>query len=253
MANQVTQSNELQIITNDGVEHQCKLVLLDNSHFDQLYELEKMAAEELAGNYILKSKTFVQRCLDGGFCCGLESDGMLVAFLMLDLLQGTDHGYGEVLHYQFKEDEKFLFRDGAYVLPSFRRRGVAKSLGRFLTSHPDYYNIHSIYTAISPINFPNLNNFTQRDYVLRKFYQTISGGGRLRYLIQYYPYQSFEEGAVIKVSSNDYDRQKELFAQGFVGVEFVSKDSDTFILFKKPTDNHWYKRKFNFASTLMES
>jgi hypothetical protein len=230
---QLAQTNELQY----------KLTWLDDSYFDQLYNLERNAAEELVDNYVLKSKTFVRQCLNSGFCCGfIGEDNKLITFLMTDLLQGSNHGYAEVLGHQHKEHEKFLFREGDYVLPSFRRRGLAKSMAQFLNSHPEFRNIHSVYTAISPINYPNLGNSTKSGFVLRRFYHTISGG-RLRYLIQYWPNQTFEKDSSQKIPSENHDRQRELFAQNYVGVEVILENKNTFILFKKPSVKDWYKQK----------
>jgi len=239
---QLPQKGELQIVSSDGTKRQCKLIWLDHSHFDQLYNLERKAAEELAGNYVLKSENFVKKCLNSGFCCGLVCEGQLVAFLMTDLLQGSNHGYTEILGYRHKEHEKFLFREGDYVLPSFRRRGVAKMMAQFLNSHVEFKNIHSVYTAISPINYPNLGNSTKSGFVLRRFYHTISGG-RFRYLIQYWSNQIFEKYSAKKILSQNHDKQRELFAQGYVGVEVILEDKNAFILFKKPLVEDWYKRK----------
>lgn len=219
----------------DGTTQEIKCLQLDMSDLENLFVLEQKAAEELPNDYILKDKKYLAACIQSGFTVGMKFGETLISAIMVNVYHGNTSKYAKVIGQEFGKNEMIAFRQGTFVLPEFRRKGLHLKLGEFLQRKFDAADIQNLFTAISPMHFHHLKRMTgaDREFVIRCFYHAVSNGS-LRYLLHHRPNQSYKSDTFETVLSSDHVRQNELFDLGYVGTGLEFKDNAVFVDFQLP-------------------
>ena len=219
---------------NGEQQQKYSLVRLSTSDLESVYDLELRAKAELPDFYILKSREFMLSCLESGFSVGAVSEGNLVGVLPVSVTDGKTGMYAEILGENLQAGERVAFREGAYLVPVFRGKNIARDLGNLAWQLIKEEGIKEVYAAVSPDHYRQLNRLT-RSYgaVIKKFYNAVFSG-KIRYLLQYTDPQTYSSTDAKAVPIADHSRQKELFGEGFVGTSLEFKDKEVFIHFQKP-------------------
>lgn len=210
------------------------------SDLNALYELEQKAAKERPGQYIMKSRKFLQTCLESGFTVGMKSGEQLIGAVMVSVWDGRTGMYASILPGDFPANERIAFREGAYVLKDHRKQGIVRELGRFLRTELEAAGIKALFSAISPQHVHHLDRMTgsENGFVIRRMYNAIANG-LPRYLLQYWPDQEFEQTETLRLGASEHEYQQRLFDQGYVGTGLEFVGSAPFILFKMPLQRSW--------------
>lgn len=220
--------------TVKGQQQQYSFVRLTPNDLESVYELEIKAAEELPGIYIAKGRAFLQSCLVSRFTVGVVASQALVGVLIISISDGKTGMYGGILGNTLQVGDRVAFREGSYLLPAFRGNSVARDLASFSMRLLAEEGIKEVYSAVGPDHYRQLNRLTSGyGAVIQNFYNAILNGS-LRYLMHYPGPQIYSLNSTKAVLATSHSRQREFFAEGFVGTSLEFKDEDVFIHFQKP-------------------
>nr|VFK78778.1 MAG: Acetyltransferase (GNAT) family protein [Candidatus Kentron sp. SD] len=211
------------LITQQGDHHECKIINLDYSNLQEIYEIEMRAFKELDGQYIKKNMTFIGACLATECSVGIITKGEFIAIVTVNIEQIDNGERASILGFNGKWPALIGFIEGVYIFPKFRQCGLISILYLEAIQLLEKKKIKHIYSAIDPRNYVNIIAMMRSKFILQNLYHS-NINGDLRYLMKFYPKEQFVTDMQKHISIDDHDAQRIYFEKGYVGIKLVGKD-----------------------------
>ena len=171
-----------------------------------------------------------------GLMVGAYAEDELIGFRALLIPEIDEEHLGYDIGLQEEELPKVIYQEISAVLPAYRGNRLQQKLADVIMNELPKLpgNFHYVACTVAPMNIPSLKDkFTQDMYIVAL---TQKYGSKERYVCVKdleKPTLAYTESAAAKL--DDFQRQHELLAAGYVGVNFQMKDGFHEIQFVKPT------------------
>lgn len=216
------------VLKKENVQIDCQMIVLNQTHFKEVYAIDIQAFKELDGQYIEKTEQFIEDCLISDCSVGVISAGRLVAIVTANIEKIVDKNRAEILGFNADWPNAIGFIEGVYVFPDFRKQGLISKLYRAVIKQFEGKGVAHIYSAIDPRNKANIIAMTKSKFYLQNLYHS-NINGDLRYLVKYYPEDKELTDEYNLIATSDYEVQRICFNTGNIGVS-IEVDN---IVFKK--------------------
>ena len=208
--------------------------LLKETDLESIQTLQQDVCSALEDSNILQplSEEELLHILAGnGVMLGVFTDERLVAFRAL---LKPEEGEAEHLGLDVGANNlsRVLYQEISNVHPDCRGHGLQKMMAGWIMKEVDAKDIDWICATVMPYNIASLKDkFAQGMYV---YALKLKYGGKLRYVFGknlHEPRTLGDEQVV--VSMGETERQRQLLAEGFVGVSMEPADGDWFVVYRK--------------------
>jgi ribosomal protein S18 acetylase RimI-like enzyme len=200
-------------------------VRLTHDDLESVWMLHNRVHESLPSPDLFARETpafFADMLADGGEIYGIKRHGVLLAYGVLGLPQPENaYNFGAWAGLAALHLGEVAHVDGAGVDPAHRGRGFQRLLIAHRLNAAAAAGRRFVYSTASPRNTVSLNNLLDSGFVIVSLRQLF--GGQDRYILLHAPYAAPVSHLVHLVEATDLDAQRNLLADGLVGI----KQSDT--------------------------